>query len=323
MFNYSSAMESLSAELSRKANDLSKEFLKPITNIRDSNPGHTISNKSSLKGRRVVVRHRLQYKCECHGSEADTPFALHHASKAWTRIVEASIVTRSIQLVRRFVASMMFHAISWWVWHDWRQIASQMSLPKKRGRFRSRGQSLKALTLLITIASIIPPAEAVDVVPYMRVGCGFTAVGSAISLIPLRRDERVGNGLLISMYVLSLACTTFFIQMQYLNIVRFGPRYLFGTFCLAVHFLIGLSQTSNNTLEGVVDFGPVILPLVAAVFSVLFQRRRSVLVGRTYAAAAGAGAPDCEVIDAVMYEQGDMGLSENADIGLQDMPSQM
>jgi len=82
------------------------------------------------------------------------------------------------------------------------------------------------------------------------------------------------------MYALSLTCSAVFILLQYVDIVRrrdrvdLGIGYLFGTFILSSHFLVGLIQTSDNALDGIVDFGPVVLPLVAAVFSLLFQRRR-------------------------------------------------
>lgn len=51
-------------------------------------------------------------------------------------------------------------------------------------------------------------------------------------------------------------------------------RYLFGTFVLAAHFVGGLSQTSDSTLDGIIDLGPVLLPAVAALVSLLFPRQR-------------------------------------------------
>jgi hypothetical protein len=54
-------------------------------------------------------------------------------------------------------------------------------------------------------------------------------------------------------------------------------------FLLAGHFVAELSQTSVNALEVVIDLGPVVLPVMAAVFSLLFQRRQPILATMTEA----------------------------------------
>ncbi|KAI0394298.1 hypothetical protein F5Y17DRAFT_458077 [Xylariaceae sp. FL0594] len=139
---------------------------------------------------------------------------------------------------------------------------------------------LGPLAVLATAIAVPAMAANMGFTPHLRIGCGFTSVSTAVSLIPLRRDERAGNEVLIPIYALSLTCSVVFILLHYRNIVwqrdrvDLGIGYLFGTFLLSSHFLIGLIQTSDTALEGIVDFGPVVVPIVAAVFSLLFQRRR-------------------------------------------------
>ncbi|KAI3326833.1 hypothetical protein HD806DRAFT_520555 [Xylariaceae sp. AK1471] len=181
---------------------------------------------------------------------------------------------------------------------EWSAMTDDMELLERPGCFQGSRRLIKPLTLLAATVCVMPLAAAADLAPHLRIGCGFTSVTTAVSLIPLRRDERAGMELLIPMYALSLTCTALFILLQYLNIVRLRGRYLFGTFLLAGHFVVGLSQTSDSALEGVVDFGPIIVPVVAAVFSLLFPRRQPIL-----AAVAAA-----VVEDPFDHEELDIGL---------------
>ncbi|KAI0878418.1 hypothetical protein GGS24DRAFT_496971 [Hypoxylon argillaceum] len=303
-----------SVEPNTRTGGLLKASAKPVTAILYPNPKHTVSHKCSSKGQPAVVRGSYHHHHGYQNSGADTASVSHKTSKVRMTIVGASIGTGWRWLVGQFVGSMLNNNLLIPNWRDWLMVASQVRSPKNRGCSRNKGQFLTALALLMIFASIIPHAAAVDVVPHLRIGSGFTAVSSAISLIPLRRDKRVGSAVLILMYVLSLTCTALFILLQYLNIVRLGPRYLFGTFLLAAHCIIGLSQTSENALEGVIDFGPVIVPVVAALFSVLFQRRQLVL----RVEAADSAATDLMTNDAVAEEL-PYTIADGGDIGLQQI----
>ncbi|KAI1087826.1 hypothetical protein F5B19DRAFT_497009 [Rostrohypoxylon terebratum] len=115
----------------------------------------------------------------------------------------------------------------------------------------------------------------------LRIGSGFTAVASAVSLIPLRRDDRAGFAVLIPVYLVSLTTTTLFLLLQSRNVTHHQGRYIFGTVVLMGHFVISLSQKSDSALDGILDFDLVVLPVVAAAFSLLFQSRRSVIIPRT------------------------------------------
>jgi len=49
-------------------------------------------------------------------------------------------------------------------------------------------------------------------------------------------------------------------------------RYLFATFILSAHFVVGLAQTTNTALQGIALFGPLVLPVCAYIVSLLFRR---------------------------------------------------
>ncbi|KAI1169551.1 hypothetical protein F4777DRAFT_572716 [Nemania sp. FL0916] len=169
---------------------------------------------------------------------------------------------------------------------------------------------LPLLPTFFVFAFVLHLVGAADLFAYLRIGTGFTSVATAISLIPLRRDERVENALLVPIYTLSLASTLGFLFLQYSNIiVRLRDRYVFCTFLLSVHFVAVLSQQSNTTLEGIIDLGPVILPLVAAAFSLVFRRREPTT----------PTTPSRETNDVRNAEEGQGIMPDEADIGLSPM----
>ena len=50
-------------------------------------------------------------------------------------------------------------------------------------------------------------------------------------------------------------------------------RYLFATLLLAAHFIVALAQTAKTAIEGILNFGPVVLPVSAYLVSLLFRKR--------------------------------------------------
>ncbi|KAI8627946.1 hypothetical protein F5Y19DRAFT_159731 [Xylariaceae sp. FL1651] len=172
----------------------------------------------------------------------------------------------------------------------------------------SRGCMLSAIAAATWC--LIPVAAAVIWTPHLRIGAGFGGFTLGVAAIPLRRDESVKPTSLIPIYVLSLACTTIFITSQYHNITRRRGQYLFGTFVLAGHFVGALSQTSDTTLDGIIDLGPVLLPAIAALVSLLYPRRRPTFSQCTrrpllpiQETATGAAAEDSQT-----QEEGDIGM---------------
>ncbi|KAI1410373.1 hypothetical protein F5Y13DRAFT_167648 [Hypoxylon sp. FL1857] len=115
-------------------------------------------------------------------------------------------------------------------------------------KHRNSRASLSGLLAVGTVVGLPLAATALTLSGQeLRIGSGMTAVTSAVSLIPLRRDERVSLPVLVSMYLFSLATTVIFLVLQYRNIMRHQGRYIFGTFLLTGHFVVGLSQTSVST----------------------------------------------------------------------------
>ncbi|KAI0836382.1 hypothetical protein F5Y06DRAFT_298746 [Hypoxylon sp. FL0890] len=162
-----------------------------------------------------------------------------------------------------------------------KQISKPSGYHEGGSRYCRSSQKLSALGLLAVAMTFWMPLVTAALIlsgQELRIGSGIAAVTSAVSVIPLRRDERVGLPVLIPMYLVSLAATALFLVLQCRNISRYQGRYIFGTLVLTGHFVVGLSQTSASALDGILDFGPVILPVVAAALSLVFQRRRPVIV---------------------------------------------
>ncbi|KAJ3555596.1 hypothetical protein NPX13_g10326 [Xylaria arbuscula] len=143
---------------------------------------------------------------------------------------------------------------------------------------RKKSNWHQPLALAAAVSTFILPAAAVAVAeawgPHLRIGAGFAGFSLGVVPIPLRRDDRVDPLNLIPIYISSLICTALFIALQYSNLRRNRGQYLFGTFVLTAHLVGGLSQTSDSTLDGIIDLGPVLLPAVAALVSLLFPRHQ-------------------------------------------------
>ncbi|KAI0898984.1 hypothetical protein F4806DRAFT_456349 [Annulohypoxylon nitens] len=161
----------------------------------------------------------------------------------------------------------------------------------------------KAWAISITLGMPLLAAALTLTGQELRIGSGITAITSAVSLIPLRRDGRAGFAVLISMYFVSLIGAALFLILQCRNITHHRGRYIFGTLVLTGHFVVGLSQTSDSALDGILDFGLVVLPVAAAAFSLVFQRRRSIIIPR----AGHSISQEQEVL-------------EEADIGMMSLP---
>ncbi|KAI8633591.1 hypothetical protein F5Y19DRAFT_246161 [Xylariaceae sp. FL1651] len=73
--------------------------------------------------------------------------------------------------------------------------------------------------------------------------------------------------------VFSLIRTKVLTLLQYLNIVRLQDRYVFGTSFIASCLVVELSEIAKNSLEGILNFVPVLLPLAAVVFLLRFPCR--------------------------------------------------
>ncbi|KAI1367092.1 hypothetical protein F5Y08DRAFT_89351 [Xylaria arbuscula] len=172
---------------------------------------------------------------------------------------------------------------------------------------RKKSHWHQPLALAAAVSTFILPAAAVAVVeawgPHLRIGAGFAGFPLGVVPIPLRRDDRVDPLNLIPIYISSLICTALFIALQYSNLRRNRGQYLFGTFILTAHLVGGLSQTSDSTLDGIIDLGPVLLPAVAALVSLLFPRHQR---HQTTGPAQG---------NAQRPEEADIGLQPLAELG--------
>jgi len=151
--------------------------------------------------RELFIEHRIS-KTESSPARAPATFGCYSSLSSyqpngidWDSIKSSSVLSQTSNVVTHRTEPRK-NARQYWESKCWemRDRASSSGLPVCRERDRRLLGSLAIMTAAIAIPTL---AAATDLTPHLRIGCGFTSVTSAVSLIPLRRDERAGNAVLI------------------------------------------------------------------------------------------------------------------------------
>ncbi|MCJ1224320.1 hypothetical protein MMC12_000965 [Toensbergia leucococca] len=164
-------------------------------------------------------------------------------------------------------------------WHL--QAAGRRSYSTTKAR---RSSKKNTLTLLAAVAALgLPTVAAISTGDMIRDGTriisGTVAALSGAALIPLQssthpvpsQDDQ--NTMIKGVVVVWIVTAVTYICLQYFHIARRRERYLFATLLLAAHFIVALAQTAKTAIEGILNFGPVVLPVSAYLVSLLFRKR--------------------------------------------------